>query len=174
MRKIKVIFSQADKELAERLRCRHEKLADRYLALGFVFKIMTGIALGFMFVFIAGAATKMSSYYIAAAIISLIFATILFLISFIFQVIHDDYFVKSLHYQFMSSRMQEISKYEDSLAFSVSRTCSDTVTYNLPDGRCHHIETINNIPADSDVIITVKENADSKGRISLNWYAKTV
>lgn len=75
----------------------------------------------------------------------------------------------------MSDRMQEILKYEDSLAFSVSRTCSDTVTYNLPDGlRCRHIETINDIPADGDVIITVKENADSKGRISLDWYAKIV
>lgn len=174
MRNIKVIFSQADKKLAEKLCYRHEKTSDRYLGLVIFFKTITELALGFMFAFIAGAAVKMSSYYIAAAIISLIFATILFLTSFIFQTIHDGYFVKSLHYQFMSDRMQEILKYEDSLAFSVSKTCSDTVTYNLPDGRCRYIETVNDIPADGDVIITIKEDTDAKDRISLDWYAKII
>ena len=173
MKNIKVIFSKADKELAEKLHCRHEKLADRYLALAFIFKIMT-IILGIITCLLICTAVSRSLYNIVAVGVSLMSAIILFLISFIFQVIHDDYFVKSLHYQFMSKRMQEISKYEDSLAFSVSKTCSDTVTYNLPDGRCHRIETISNIPADGDVIITIKEDADAKGQISLNWYAKTI
>lgn len=174
MRKIKVMFSQADKELAERLRCRHEKLADKYLALNHVFTIIAGIVLSAMFAFIAGAAVKNSLYYIAVAGISLMSAIALFLISVIFQIIHDDHFANALRYQFMSERMQEILKYGNSLELSVSKTCPNTVTYNLPDCRCRYIEAINNIPTDSDVIITVKENVDAKNRISLDWYAKIV
>ena len=189
MRKIEVIFSQADKELTERLRRRYKKLADRYLALAFVFKIITWIALSVMFAFITGAAwialsamfafiagavVKNSLYYIAVAGISLMSAIALFLISVIFQMIHDNHFVNALRYQFMSEHMQEILKYGNSLKLSVSKTCPNTVTYNLPDCRCRHIEAINNIPIDCDVIITVKENVDAKGRISLDWYAKTI
>ena len=173
MRNIKVIFSQADKELTEKLHNRSEKLADRYLALAFIFKIMT-IILGIITCLLICTAGSRLSYNIVAVGVSLMSAIILFLISFIFQAIHYDYFVKSLHYQFMSEHMQEISEFEDSLTFSVSRTCSDTVTYDLPNGRCRHIETINNIPADDDVIITVKEDTNAKNRISLDWYAKTV
>ncbi len=176
MRNIKVIFSEADKDLAEKLRCRHEKLAERYLALAnFAFTIIAGIiliasiALGVILHF----TTQKSSYNIPIVITSLI-GIILFLISIIFQRIHDDHFTNALHYQFMSEHMQEISEYENSLTFSVSRTCSDIVAYNLPNGRWRLIETVNNIPADGDIIITIKEDADSKGRISLDWYAKTV
>lgn len=84
MRKIEVIFSQADKELVERLRCKYEKLSDRYLDLAIFFRIIAGIALSAMFAFIAGAVVKNSLYYIAVAGISLISAIILFLISYIF------------------------------------------------------------------------------------------
>lgn len=175
MRKIEVIFSQADKELAERLRCRHEKLADKYLALAFIFKIISAIVFGIMFYFIYHIVVNKSSYDKIAAIISFISAIILLLISFIFQlIIHDDYFIKSLHYQFMLERMQEILKYGNSLELSISKTCPNTVTYSLPDCRCRRIEAINNIPADCDVIITIKENVDAKNRISLDWYAKTI
>ena len=189
MRKIKVMFSKADKELAEKFRCRHEKISDRYLDLAIFFRIITWIALSVMFAFITGAAwialsamfafiagavVKNSLYYIAVAGISLMSAIALFLISVIFQVIHDDHFANALHYQFMSEYMQEISEFEDSLTFSVSKTCPNTAVYHLPDGRYRCIETVNNIPVDSDVIITVKENVDAKNRISLDWYAKTV
>lgn len=171
MRKIKVIFSEADKELAEKLRCRYKKLADRYLALSFIFKIIASIALGGMIYFLT---VNKSSYAIVAVCITSISAIILFLISFAFDVEHDDYFASILHYRFMSEHMQEISEFKDSLTFSVSKTCPDTVIYNLPDCRCRCIETVNNIPADDDVIITVKENVDAKNRISLDWYAKTI
>lgn len=169
MRNVKVIFSQTDEELAKRLCRRHEKLADRYLALAFIFKIITCIILG-----ITACLINKTSYDTVSVIIGLVSATTLFLISFIFESTHHDHFVDTLHYQFMSEHMQEISEYENSLTFSVSKTCSDTVTYDLPDGRYRHIETVNNIPADGDVIITVKEDTDSKGRISLDWYAKAV
>lgn len=162
MRKIKVIFSEADKELAEKLRCKYEKLSDRYLDLAIFFRIIAGIALSAMFAFIAGAVVKNSLYYIAVAGISLISAIILFLINYIFQSIHDNCFMKSLHYQFMLERMQETLKYGNSLELSVSKTCPNTVIYNLPDCRARHIEAINNIPADGNVIITVKENVDAK------------
>lgn len=184
MRNGKVIFSPADKELIEKLRCRHEKLAERYLALAnFAFTIIAGIiliasiALGVMLHFTTCTAAKKSSYDIPVVITSLISAGIilfLIVIGIIFQRIHDDHFANALHYQFMSERMQEISEYENSLTFSVSRTCSDMVTYNLPDSRYRCIETVNDIPADGDVIITVKEDTDAKGQISLDWYAKTV
>lgn len=189
MRKIEVIFSEADKELTEKLCHRHEKLADRYLALAIIFKIITWIALSVMFAFITGAAwialsamfafitgavVKNSLYYIAVAGISLMSAIALFLISVIFQMIHDDHFANALHYWFMLEHMQEILKYEDSLAFSVSKTCPNAVIYNLLDGRYRCIKTVNNIPADGDVIITVKEDTNSKGQISLDWYAKAV
>lgn len=174
MRKIEVIFSQADKELVERLRHKYEKLSDRYLDLAIFFRIIAGIALSAMFAFIAGAVVKNSLYYIAVAGISLISAIILFLINYIFQSIHDNCFMKSLHYQFMLERMQETLKYGNSLELSVSKTCPNTVIYNLPDCRARHIEAINNIPADGNVIITVKENVDAKNQISLDWYAKTV
>ena len=189
MRKIEVIFSEAYKELTEKLRCKYEKLSDRYLDLVIFFRIMTWIALSVMFAFItgaawialstmfafiAGAAVKNSLYYIAVAGISLMSAIALFLISVIFQMIHDNHFVNALRYQFMSERMQEILKYGNSLELSISRTCPDTVIYNLPNCRCRYIEAINNIPTDCDVIITVKENVDAKNRISLDWYAKTV
>lgn len=127
-----------------------------------------------MFAFIAGAAVKNSLYYIAVAGISLMFAIALFLISVIFQMIHDDHFTNALHYQFMLEHMQEILKYGNSLELSVSKTCPNIVIYNLPDCRCRRIEAINNIPSNCDVIITVKEDVDAKNRISLNWYAKTV
>lgn len=169
MRNVKVIFSQTDEELAKRLCRRHEKLADRYLALAFIFKIITCIILG-----ITACLINKTSYDAVSVIIGLVSATTLFLISFIFESTHHDHFVDTLHYQFMSEHMQEISEYENSLTFSVSKICSDTVTYDLPDGRCRHIETVNDIPADSDVIITIKADADSKGQISLNWYAKIV
>lgn len=174
MRNIKVIFLPADKELAEKLCHKYEKISDKYLTLAIFFRTIAEIALSAMFAFIAGAAVKNLPYYIAIALISLVSAIALFLISVIFQMIHDDHFVNALHYQFMFEHMQEISEYENSLAFSVSKTCSDTVTYDLPDGRYHDIETVNNIPADGDVIITVKEDTDKKGRISLDWYAKTI
>lgn len=178
MRKIKVIFSKADKELAEKLRCRHEKLSDRYFDLAFFFRIIAWIALmaGFffsfsaMFAFIANAAVKN----IAVAGIVLMSAIALFLISVIFQMIHDNHFANALRYQFMLERMQEILKYGNSLELSVSKTCPNTVIYNLPDCRARRIEAINNIPADGNVIITVKENVDAKNRISLDWYAKTI
>lgn len=179
MRNVKVIFSPADKELAEKLRCRHEKLAERYLALvNFAFTIIAGIilitsiALGVILHFTTCAAVKKSSYNIPIAIAGLI-GIILFLISIIFQRIHDDHFANALHYQFMSEHMQEISELENNLTFSISKTCPNAVIYNLPDSRYRCIETVNNIPADGDVIITIKEDADSKGRISLDWYAKT-
>ena len=79
-----------------------------------------------------------------------------------------------MRYQFMSKRMQEILKYGNSLELSVSKNCPNAVIYNLPDGKYRCIETINNIPADGDVIITIKEDADAKGQISLDWYAKAV
>lgn len=170
MRKIEVIFSQADKELVERLRHKYEKISNRYLALAFVFKIITGIILSGMIYFLT---VNKSSYTTAAVLITSISAIILFLISFAFDVGHDDYFASMLHYRFMSEHMQEISKFEDSLTFSVSKTCPNTVIYNLPDYRCRCIEAVNNIPTDGDVIITVKENVDAKNRISLDWYAKT-
>lgn len=132
MRKIEVIFSQADKELVERLRHKYEKISNRYLALAFV------------------------------------------LINYIFQMMHNNCFLDALHYKFIAEHMQEISKYKNSLTFSVSKTCPNAVIYNLPDGKYRCIETVNNIPADGDVIITIKEDADSKGQISLDWYAKTV
>lgn len=165
MRKIKVIFSQADKELAEKLRCRHEKLADKYLALNHVFTIIAGIAL--IAGIVLGVIILHSSSLIFAGIISL-------LISYVFQMMHNNCFIDALRYQFMFEHMQEISKYGNSLELSVSRTCPNTVTYNLPNCRCRCIETVNDIPADGDVIITVKEDTDAKGQISLDWYAKTV
>lgn len=174
MRKIKVMFSKADKELAEKLRCRHEKISDRYLDLAIFFRIIAGIALSAMFAFIAGAAVKSSLYYIAVAGISLMSAIALFLISVIFQMIHDNHFANALRYQFMLERMQEILKYGNSLELSVSKTCPNTVIYNLPDCRARRIEAINNIPADGNVIITVKEDVDAKNRISLDWYVKIV
>lgn len=170
MRKIKVMFSKADKELVEKLRRRYKKLADQYLVLGFIFKIIAIIAFGGMIYFLT---VNKSSYTTAAVWITSISAIILFLISFAFDVEHDDYFASMLHYRFMSEHMQEISKFEDSLTFSVSKTCPNTVIYNLPDCRCRCIEAVNNIPTDGDVIITVKENVDAKNRISLDWYAKT-
>lgn len=174
MRKIKVMFSKADKELTEKLRCRHEKISDRYLDLTIFFRIIAEIALSAMFAFIAGAAVKSSLYYIAVAGISLMSAIALFLISVIFQMIHDNHFANALRYQFMLERMQEILKYGNSLELSVSKTCPNTVIYNLLDCRARRIEAINNIPADGNVIITVKEDVDAKNRISLDWYAKTV
>lgn len=174
MRKIEVMFSKADKELAEKLRCRHEKISDRYLDLAIFFRIIAGIALSAMFAFIAGAAIKSSLYYVAVAGISLMSAIALFLISVIFQMIHDNHFANALRYQFMLERMQEILKYGNSLELSVSKTCPNTVIYNLPDCRTRRIEAINNIPADGNVIITVKEDVDAKNRISLDWYVKIV
>lgn len=174
MRKIEVIFSEADKELAEKLRCKYEKLSDRYLDLAIFFRIIAGIALSAMFAFIAGAVVKNSLYYIAVAGISLISAIISLLINYIFQMMHNNCFLDALHYKFIAEHMQEISKYKNSLTFSVSKTCPNAVIYNLPDGKYRCIETVNNIPADGDVIITIKEDADSKGQISLDWYAKTV
>lgn len=159
MRKIEVIFSQADKELAERLRCRYEKLADKYLALNHIFTIIAGIVLGVIILH--------SSSLISAGII-------LLLISYVFQVMHNDCFIDALRYQFMLERMQEILKYGNSLELSVSKTCPNTVIYNLPDCRARRIEAINNIPADGNVIITVKEDVDAKNRISLDWYVKIV
>ena len=174
MRNIKVIFSPADQELAEKLRCKSKKESDRYLALAFIFKIITCTILGVTAYLIICATVNKTSYDAISVIIGLVSATTLFLISFIFESTHYDYFVDTMHYLFIAEHMQEISKYENSLAFSISKTCSDTVTYDLPDGRCHSIETVNNIPADGDVIITIKEDADAKGQISLNWYAKIV
>lgn len=189
MRKIEVIFSESDKELTEKLRCKYEKLSDKYLDLAIFFRIITWIALSVMFAFITGAAwialsamfafiagavVKNSLYYIAVAGISLMSAIALFLISVIFQMIHDDHFANALHYRFMLERMQEILKYGNGLELSVSKTCPNTVIYNLPDCRYRCIEAINNIPADDDVIITVKKDVDIKNRITLDWYAKTV
>lgn len=171
MRKIEVIFSQADKELTERLRRRHKKLADIYLALVCIFKIITVIILCGMLYFMT---LNKSSYAVTAVWITFISAIISLLISFIFQMMHDNCFMDVLHYKFMSEHMQEISKYKNSLTFSVSKTCPNAVIYNLPDGKYRCIETVSNIPADGDVIITIKEDADSKGQISLDWYAKTV
>lgn len=171
MRKIEVIFSQADKELTERLRRRHKKLADIYLALVCIFKIITVIILCGMLYFMT---LNKSSYAVTAVWITFIFAIISLLISFIFQMMHDNCFMDVLHYKFMSEHMQEISEFEDSLAFSVSKTCPNAVIYHFPDGRYRCIKTVNDIPADSDVIITIKEDADAKGHISLNWYAKIV
>lgn len=178
MRKIEVIFLQADKELTERLRRRYKKLADRYLALNHVFTIIAGIALIASIVllhFTTCAAVKKSSHDIPVAITSLISAgIILLLISYVFQMMHNNCSMDVLRYQFMLERMQEILKYGNSLELSISKTCPNTVTYNLPDCRCRRIEAVNNIPADCDVIITVKENVNAKNRISLDWYAKTV
>ena len=174
MRNIKVIFSEADKELAERLRCKSKKVSDRYLTLAFVFKIITGIILGGMLYFIAYTMVNKSSYATVAVWIIFISAIISLLINFVFQAMYNNCFLDTLHYQFIAEHMQEISKYENSLAFSVSKTCPNAVIYNLPDGKYRCIETVNNIPADGDVIITVKEDTDSKGRISLDWYAKAV
>lgn len=171
MRKIKVIFSEADKELTERLCRRHEKLADIYLALAFIFKIITGIILGGMIYFMT---VNKSSYAIAAVWITFISAIISLLINFVFEMIHNNCFMDVLHYRFMLERMQEILKYGNSLEFSVSKTCPNTVIYNLPDCRYRCIEAINNILADDDVIITVKKDVDIKNHISLDWYAKTV
>lgn len=165
MRKIEVIFSQADKELAERLRCRYEKLADKYLALNHIFTIIAGIAL--IAGIVLGVIILHSSSLISAGII-------LLLISYVFQVMHNDCFIDALRYQFMLERMQEILKYGNSLELSVSKTCPNTVIYNLPDCRARRIEAINNIPADGNVIITVKEDVDAKNRISLDWYVKIV
>lgn len=178
MRKVKVIFSEADKELAEKLRCKYKKLSDRYFDLAFFFRIIAWIAFmagsffsfSAMFAFIASAAVKN----IAVAGIVLMPAIALFLISVIFQMIDDDHFVNTLHYQFIAEHMQEISKFEDSLAFSVSKTCPNAVIYHFPDGGYRCIKTVNDIPADGDIIITVKEDTDSKGRISLDWCAKAV
>lgn len=182
MRKIKVIFSQADKELTEKLRCKYEKLSDKYLVLNHVFTIIAGIALIASIVlgviilhFTACAAVKKSSHDIPVVVTSLISAgIILLLISYVFQMMRNNYFMDVLRYQFMLERMQEILKYGNSLELSVSKTCPNAVIYNLPDGKYRCIETVNNIPADGDVIITVKEDTDSKGRISLDWYAKVV
>lgn len=171
MRKIEVIFSQADKELTERLRRRHKKLADIYLALVCIFKIITVIILCGMLYFMT---LNKSSYAVTAVWITFISAIISLLISFIFQMMHNNCFLDALHYKFIAEHMQEISKYKNSLTFSVSKTCPNAVIYNLPDGKYRCIETVNNIPADGDVIITIKEDADSKGQISLDWYAKTV
>lgn len=171
MRKIEVIFSQADKELVEKLRRRYKKLADIYLALVCIFKIITVMILCGMIYFMT---LNKSSYAIAAVWITFMSAIISLLISYVFQMMHDNCFVDVLHYQFMSEHMQEISEFENSLTFSVSKSCPDTVTYNLPDCRCRYIEAINNIPADGNVIITVKEDVDAKNQISLDWYAKTV
>ena len=180
MRNVNVIFSPADKELAEKLRCRHEKLAERYLVLAnFAFTIIAGIiliasiVLGVILHFTTYSAVKKSSYNIPIVITSLI-GIILFLISIIFQRIHDDHFANALHYQFISEHMQEILELEDDLTFSISKTCPNAVIYNLPDSKYRCIETVNNIPVDGDVIITIKENADAKGQISLDWYAKAV
>lgn len=173
MRKIKVMFSKADKELAEKLRCRHEKLADKYLALNHVFTIIAGIAL--IAGIVLGVIILHSSHDIPVAVTSLISAGIIFLlISYVFQMMHNNCFMDVLCYQFMLERMQEILKYGNSLELSVSKTCPNTVIYNLPDCRARRIEAINNIPADGNVIITVKENIDAKNRISLDWYAKTI
>ena len=174
MRNIKIIFSQADKEMAEKLHHRYKKLADRYLALAFVFKIITGIILGGMLYFIAYTMVNESSYATVAIWIIFISAIISLLINFVFQMMYNNCSLDVLHYQFISEHMQEISKYENSLTFSISKTCPNAVIYNLPASRGRRIETVNNIPADGDVIITVKENADSKGQISLDWYAKLV
>ena len=160
-----------DKELTERLRRRHKKLADIYLALVCIFKIITVIILCGMLYFMT---LNKSSYAVTAVWITFIFAIISLLISFIFQMMHDNCFMDVLHYKFMSEHMQEISEFEDSLAFSVSKTCPNAVIYHFPDGRYRCIKTVNDIPADSDVIITIKEDADAKGHISLNWYAKIV
>lgn len=173
MRKIEIIFSQTDKELIERLHCKHEKLADKYLALSFIFKIIAGIILS-LSVMLYFLTVDKSSYTIAAVWITFISAIISLLINFVFQMMHDNCFLDTLHYKFIAEHMQEISEYENSLTFSVSKTCPNAVIYNLPNGRYRCIETVNDIPADSDVIITVKENVDAKNRISLDWYAKTV
>lgn len=173
MRNVKVIFSQADKELTERLRCRHEKLADKYLALNHVFTIIAGIAL--IAGIVLGVIILHSSHNIPIAVTSLISAgIILLLISYVFQMMHNNCSMDVMRYQFMSKRMQEILKYGNSLELSVSKNCPNAVIYNLPDGKYRCIETINNIPADGDVIITIKEDADAKGQISLDWYAKAV
>lgn len=178
MRNVKVIFSQADKELTERLHCRYEKLADKYLALNYIFTIIAGIALITSIVllhFTVCATVKKSSHDIPVAITSLIFAgIILLLISYVFQKMHNNYFMDVLHYQFIFEHMQEISEYENCLTFSVSKTCPNAVIYNLPDGKYRCIETVNDIPADGDVIITIKEDVDAKGQILLDWYAKAV
>lgn len=171
MRKIEVIFSQADKKLTERLRRRHKKLADIYLALVCIFKIITVIILCGMLYFMT---LNKSSYAVTAVWITFISAIISLLINYIFQMMHNNCFLDALHYKFIAEHMQEISKYKNSLTFSVSKTCPNAVIYNLPDGKYRCIETVNNIPADGDVIITIKEDADSKGQISLDWYAKTV
>ena len=174
MRKIEVIFSQADKELVERLRHKYEKISNRYLALAFVFKIITGIILSGMLYFIAYTMVNESYYPTVTVWIIFISAIISLLINYIFQMMHNNCFLDALHYKFIAEHMQEISKYKNSLTFSVSKTCPNAVIYNLPDGKYRCIETVNNIPADGDVIITIKEDADSKGQISLDWYAKTV
>ena len=101
MRKIKVIFSKADKELAEKLHCKYKKLSDRYFDLTFFFRIIAWIALmaglffsfSAMFAFIASAAVKN----IAVAGIVLMPAIVLFLTSVIFQMMHNDYFASALH-----------------------------------------------------------------------------
>ncbi len=174
MRNIKVIFSETDQELAEKLRCKSKKVSDRYLALALIFKIITCIIPSVTACLIICAMVNKTSYDAVSVIIGLVSATTLFLISFIFESIHHDYFANAMHYQFITEHMQEISKYENSLMFSISKTCPNAVIYNLPDGKYRCIKTVNNIPEDGDVIITVKENTDAKGRISLNWYAKAV
>ena len=174
MRKVNVIFSQADKELTEKLLCKSKKVSDRYLTLAFVFKIITGIILFCLLYFIAYTMVDKSSYATDTVWIIFISAIISLLINFVFQIMHNNCFLDTLHYKFIAEHMQEISKYENSLVFSVSKTCPNAVIYNFPDGRYRCIKTVNDIPADGDVIITVKEDTDKKGRISLNWYAKAV
>lgn len=175
MRNVKVIFSQTDKEMAEKLHHRYKKLADRYLALAFVFKIITGIILGGMLYFIAYTMMVNEPSYATVAIwIIFISAIISLLINFVFQMMYNNCSLDVMHYQFMSEHMQEISELENNLTFSISKTCPNAVIYNLPDSRYRCIETVNNIPADGDVIITIKEDANAKGQISLDWYAKIV
>lgn len=87
MRKIEVIFSQADKELTERLRRRHKKLADIYLALVCIFKIITVIILCGMLYFMT---LNKSSYAVTAVWITFISAIISLLISFIFNTMYNN------------------------------------------------------------------------------------
>ena len=93
MRKIEVIFSQVDKELTERLHRRHKKLADIYLALVCIFKIITVIILCGMLYFMT---LNKSSYAVTAVWITFISAIISLLISFIFQMMHDNCFMNAL------------------------------------------------------------------------------
>lgn len=92
MRKIEVIFSQADKELVERLRHKYEKISNRYLALAFVFKIITGIILSGMLYFIAYTMVNESYYATVTVWIIFISAIISLLINYIFQMMHNNCF----------------------------------------------------------------------------------